>query len=33
MAARDNEECRQAEHALSNVGIEIPVRPRPGWYF
>lgn len=33
VAARNDNKCRQAEHALSSVGIEIPVRPRPGWYF
>lgn len=33
VAARTDEVCRQAEHALSSVGKEIPVRPRPGWYF
>ena len=33
VAARDDDKCRQAEHALSSVGREIPVRPRPGWYF
>ena len=33
VAARNDEKCRQAEHALSSVGREIPVRPRPGWYF
>ena len=32
-AACNDEVCRQAEHALSSVGREIPVRPRPGWYF
>ena len=26
VAARDDEKCRQAEHALSSVGREIPVR-------
>ena len=30
VAAHDDEKCRQAEHALSSVGREIPVRPRPG---
>ena len=33
VAARADDKCRQAEHALSSVGREIPVRPRPGWYF
>ena len=33
VAARTDEVCRRAEHELSSVGIEIPVRPRPGWYF
>ena len=33
VATRDDEKCRQAERALSSVGREIPVRPRPGWYF
>ena len=33
VAARTDDKCRQAEHALSSVGREIPVRPRPGWYF
>ena len=33
VAARTDEVCRQAEHALSSVGREIPVRPRPEWYF
>ena len=28
MAAHDNEKCRQAEHTLSSVGIEIPGSPR-----
>ena len=33
VAARTDEVCRQVEHALSSVGREIPVRPRPEWYF
>ena len=33
MAARDDDKCRQAEHALSSVGSEILVKARPGWYF
>ena len=33
VAARTDEVCRQAEHALSSVGREIRVRPRPEWYF
>ena len=33
VAARDDEKCQEAEHELSSVGIEIPVRPRPSWYF
>lgn len=33
VAARTEEVCRQAENALGSVGGEIPVRPRPGWYF
>lgn len=33
VAACTDEVCRQAEHALSSVGREIPIRPRPGWYF
>ena len=33
VAALDDEKCRQVKHALGNVGIEIPVRPRPEWYF
>ena len=33
MAARNDDKCRQAEHALSSVGVEILVKARPGWYF
>ena len=33
VAARDDEKCQEAEHEMSSVGIEIPVRPRPSWYF
>ena len=33
VAGRDDDKCRQAEQALSSVGIETTVRPRPNWYF
>ena len=33
VAARDDEKCRQVEHALASVGAEILVTPRPEWYF
>lgn len=33
VAACTEEVCRQAERALGSVGLEIPIRPRPGWYF
>ena len=33
MAARNDNICRQAEHALASVGAEILVTPRPEWYF
>lgn len=33
VAARDGDQCWQVERALSSVGIESTVRPRPEWYF
>ena len=33
VAARTDEACRRAGHALSSVDREILVRPRPEWYF
>ena len=33
VAARDDEKCRQAESALSNVGAKTLIKARPDWYF
>ena len=33
VATRDDEKCRQAEHVLSSVGVEILVKARSEWYF